>query len=123
MLAMSGYIGENSLKVEAKATANTVVNSSATLADWANRASPTSPRLFCRGDADELRAIRRLRARSPHAMFLRKVGHTFPIRHLAEFIGPVAGRLGGLGFWLGRLEDKPAHQQEGVEDDVHDVAR
>ena len=118
MLAMAGRIANYNREADG------VVNASATVADWMVRASATSPRLFIRGDSDELSAIRRLKTGSPHAMFLRKVGQTFPVWRLAEFVGPNMMRSQGLGLGFGfrrGLKNKITHQQEGIEDDVDDI--
>ena len=65
---------------------NRVINESATIADWSRMPNPTSPHLFIEGNSLDLDIITKELTNNSYAMFLRKVGKTFPDSILLDFI-------------------------------------
>lgn len=66
----------------------TIINTSATVADWSRRASATSPFTFSGTPSDlDKTIILRLLADNPYAMFLRKTDSSFNVAAILRIVG------------------------------------
>lgn len=59
-------------------TLDKVINQSSHITDWSKPSSATSPYVFSKADADELKYIYDTIHKNKYAMFLRKIDYTFP---------------------------------------------
>ena len=63
---------------------NKILNTSSTICDWSRMSNPTSPHLFNKCSTIDENIILNLLDSNQHALFLRKVNHTFPDDKLIE---------------------------------------